>query len=348
MKYEITHNDWTQISTAGKNISLFIDEQDDGSKGRVDVRVIDSILKPALSEITNAKRVYKPIGNGDVLHLSPVPEDKMFWAICANEGDEATLQVYESGYGINNTMDTRAQDAKNLKVSSHITASISYSTLAADAVVNTSTVTLAAGHGFVNGTDGQIFIIPGYFLAEVTGVSGNVISLDIPLTYSFPSGTVTERGYEYLNVDGSVTPVMYGFRPEVNRKFDIYGIKITFLSTVNLAMDDSLFVNIAELTKGFMSRIKISDTQYNHVFNIKKNQDFKLYGTLEYSTKAPAGKYGMDYTVEFLKLFGAIVRLDGAKGQQLEIWVRDALSAIGTVAAGASIEASVLGHVVEE
>lgn len=237
-------------------------------------------------------------------------------------------------------IDVSIQDSTNLLISVHMASEVASGTLANEALVNTSQVTLNPGHGFIDGVAGQLFIIPGYYLGEVEHVSSNVLTLDIPLNYTFPAGTTITRGTEYINVDGSSVPVLFGIKAIAGRKFDIEGFHITFISSS--PMDDSLFASLTELTNGMMCRVKKSATQYNNIFNVKSNKDMKLYGDVEYSTKAPSGKYGMTFSMRFKEHYGVVIRLDGDLGQQLELWIRDNL---GTLAESESI---VHGHVVED
>ena len=46
MQYTITNADWTQISQAGESCSLWLDQQNDGASGSMDVRFIVATSKP--------------------------------------------------------------------------------------------------------------------------------------------------------------------------------------------------------------------------------------------------------------------------------------------------------------
>lgn len=234
-------------------------------------------------------------------------------------------------------IDVSITDATNLIVSPHMVTELASGTTATEATVNTNTVSLVAGHGFVVG---QMFVIEGYYMGEVRAVATNLITLDVPFSYTFPAGTAVKRCGEYMNLNGATTPILFLMRAVAGRKFDIEGIRITFISA--FVMDDSLFASIAELTNGLFLRIKKSATQYNNVFNAISNQDLKMFGNVFYSDKAPSGKYGMTFDLSFRDLYGVVVRLDGDFGQQIELWVRDNLTGIE------EIEASVMGHVVED
>lgn len=68
-------DEWTAVSEPGKPMSFFLDEQDDGAGGSVDCRIISSIAEPSAADFTKAKRVYRPIGNTDILQMKPKSGD---------------------------------------------------------------------------------------------------------------------------------------------------------------------------------------------------------------------------------------------------------------------------------
>jgi len=340
--YLIDSTDWKPISSAGKTISAWIDERNLGAKKSSEVRIYCSKTKPSADDFIRAKQIFRPKGNDDVMQITPEIEDTIVWAKCS-EGSEATVNVSNDGIATIKKMDVSIQDSTNIIISSHIVSELGSAKTATEATVNTNTVTLDAGHGFVNPDPthtGQMFVIPGYYMGEIKTVTGNIVTLFEPFSYTFPIGTPVLRCDEYLNKNGSITQILYGFKAAAGRKFDIEGFHMTFISSS--AMDDSLFASLTELANGMLCRIKKSATQYNYVFNAKSNQDLKLFGEIEYSSKAPSGKYGMTFSLRFKDHYGAVVRLNGDLAQQLEIWVRDDLSTLG------EIECIIHGHVVED
>jgi len=336
-KYDINGLEWTAISRPGIKISCWMNEQRVNASGTMDIRINSLEYKQNEElDLEHSKRLHE----SEILQLAPNKAGTVFYARCADVTGTATINVSEDGFNELRKLDVSIQDASNLVVSTHMITEQSSGTLAQAATVNTYQVVLLPGHGFVDGVAGQMLAIPGYYIGEVKTVSVNTLTLDLPLSYTFPAGTTVLRGNEYLNKDGSSTPVLYGIRAIPGRKFDIEGFHMTFISSA--AMDDSLFASLAELSNGLMCRVKKSATQYNLLFNAKSNQDMKLYGEIEYASKAPSGKYGMTFSMKLKEHYGVVVRLDGDFDQQLEIWVRDNLSTLG------EIECIVHGHVVEE
>ena len=92
IQYSISSSAWTPISTAGQSGSCWLDEQNDGAAGKVDVRIWHGSV-PTDTEITKGKRVYNPNGNDDVMILGADDTEDIYYATCANVGDAAILSV---------------------------------------------------------------------------------------------------------------------------------------------------------------------------------------------------------------------------------------------------------------
>ena len=65
--------DWTAITSSGQSCSVWLDQQDDGASGSMDVRIIGAYSTPSSDDFTKARRVYKPAdNNSDVFFNCPV------------------------------------------------------------------------------------------------------------------------------------------------------------------------------------------------------------------------------------------------------------------------------------
>lgn len=62
-QYNISSTEWTAISAAGQSCSVILDQQDDGSSGAMDVRVIGSTTVPSTDDFTKARRIFRPSNN---------------------------------------------------------------------------------------------------------------------------------------------------------------------------------------------------------------------------------------------------------------------------------------------
>lgn len=90
----ITGTAWLAVTAAGKSGSCWLDEDDDGVGGVVDVRIYHSDAgEPAADKTTEGKRIYKPAANNDVCIISADNASDIYYAKCRNANDTAILTV---------------------------------------------------------------------------------------------------------------------------------------------------------------------------------------------------------------------------------------------------------------
>lgn len=342
MQYLIKSDDWYQISTAGKVISVYCDEQDDGAKNSAQVRVYGSKTKPSSDDFTKAKRVYRPIGNSDILQLTPDNEDIIFWAKCL-EGGEATVTVETGLIGSVKSLDVTLQDQHSPIVEGFFAEELASTTVISGGVVDTRSITVAAGHGFVGFTTapGEVLVFKGYYIGRVLTVATNTLTVDMPFNISIPAGTIVYRGSTNMLVDGSTTPHIFKFESVAGRKFDIRGVRAVFRSAT--AMDYTKFGGATALTSPVVFRKKLSVDRYNDIAAIRNNGELELVFSLKNSDRAPSGEYGMLAEYQSSDTRGVIFRLDGNKGEELQFVIYANLTSGNTY-----FRAAVYGHVVEE
>lgn len=93
-QYSITASAWTAITAAGESGTCWLDEEDDGAAGTVDVRISHSDSGvPSSGDVTKAKKVYKPMGNNDLMKISADNGSDIYYARCVSTGDTATITV---------------------------------------------------------------------------------------------------------------------------------------------------------------------------------------------------------------------------------------------------------------
>ena len=93
-QHTITASAWTAISTAGQSGSCWLDEDNDGAGGAVDVRIYHSAAGiPAAVKVTEGKRLHKPAGNDDIMLITADSESDIYYAKCANADDTAILSA---------------------------------------------------------------------------------------------------------------------------------------------------------------------------------------------------------------------------------------------------------------
>jgi len=95
--YSVEYGSWTVITTAGQNISCWLDVENNGAVGEVNVRIVHSDSgEPSLSEATNGFPVLRPNSNWGKLTLLSNSANDIFYATCLTEGAKAIIQVEEN------------------------------------------------------------------------------------------------------------------------------------------------------------------------------------------------------------------------------------------------------------
>ena len=127
-----------------------------------------------------------------------------------------------------------------------------------------------------------------------------------------------------MAVDGSTT-VICSICPPLEEVWHIQRIILSILDAT--AMDDSKFGGITALLNGVVVRENLS-TGYHTLTDWKNNSDMiEDYYDLTYSNKAAAGQFGLRGRWTFSNS-GAIVKLDWALGDKLEILIQDDLTGL--------------------
>ena len=91
-QYALSDAAWTAVTTAGQSGTCWLDEQNAGAVGSMDVRLFhSSIGAPSYSDLTLGKRVYRPSGNGDVLSFDADSIQDIYYARCVS--GTATISV---------------------------------------------------------------------------------------------------------------------------------------------------------------------------------------------------------------------------------------------------------------
>lgn len=93
-QYTVIGSDWTVITTAGQSGTCWLDDDNEQSGDKADVRIWHtSGVAPGADEITKAKRVIRPSYNDDVLVITADSATDVFYARCKNAGESAILSV---------------------------------------------------------------------------------------------------------------------------------------------------------------------------------------------------------------------------------------------------------------
>lgn len=97
MSQVLLNTEWAAVTTAGQSCSVWLDQQDDGASGAMDVRVIGAYSTPSADDFTKARRVFRPIDNETGLIFN-CPNGMILYAKCKD--GTATITV-DSSVGIN-------------------------------------------------------------------------------------------------------------------------------------------------------------------------------------------------------------------------------------------------------
>ncbi len=264
------------------------------------------------------------------------------------ELDTGASYVFYSGVWYSRSTDVNIQDQHTRPFDFRLhTATNSDISLAVSPTVNTKTVTLAPGHLVVPGL--TLAIIeevagvkePEIFTGKVLTVVGDVLTLDMPVSYPFsvvgPKMFTADRN---MNVDGSVAPVVFALTNILSIPIDV--VRFIFHITSSTSMDDGKFGGRVALPNGILLRKKRADGYYTNYWNIKTNGQFgEIAFDKYYDDKAPAGVYGMTCRITYAgqSKHGVTIRLN--PGEAIELVVQDDLST--QVEFGTTTE----GHLVE-
>lgn len=184
-----------------------------------------------------------------------------------------------------------------------------------------------------------------------TGGTAYTLLLDTPLDFAFTTSGGCSLRDDKMNVNGSSTPVIFFVSPvglvdpvdsSKQQKWDITRIMLSI--TDDSAMDDARFGGITGgITNGVVVRKK--DGRNKNIFTAKTNGDFALHSydvTYIESTLPPSGFYGMRVRRSFAgqEKNGVVIRLDASSGDEIQLIVRDNLTAL------TSFQAAVQGHIV--
>lgn len=212
--------------------------------------------------------------------------------------------------------------------------------------IDDRSVSLTDATGFVVGDHFRIINASAdrYYSGYITGISGNVVSLDTPIDYAFMAGSQVTRSNTNMAVDGSTTPVSFVLRtgvPSIPSPVDI--TRIMMVAECSSSVDLNKFGSIPALTNGVVFR-KINETAHN-IFNVKSNKDLALlaYDWTPFVASNPS--QGIDgfacrLTFSGKDKLGVVLRVE--QSGQLEVLVQDDLTGF------VSLSCVVEGHVAED
>ena len=167
------------------------------------------------------------------------------------------------------------------------------------------------------------------FQTIVSAINGSTISIGSPSDYNFSTSAVVYFGNWNMNVDGSVSDVVYYIGPPPGATWDIYTLSISMED--NIMMYESTFAGIPELTNGIAARL--IDGISKQLFLVNNNAGFREYGFItDYPAKVPTGTYAFGARKNYPDTNGVSLRLYGDSGDRIEFPIRDDLTDITKLA----------------
>jgi hypothetical protein len=214
--------------------------------------------------------------------------------------------------------------------------------LASPTSVNSSTVTLTAGHGAV--VNNVLCIKEGrhYYVGGILNFDGgaNVPTLDTPLDHAYTTAAIVCIGDPNLNVLGSLaSPVTAHASPPPGVQWDITRVHVRMID--NTVMDAGTFAGISALANGVV--LRRTDGVSKNVGNAKTNGDIiGLASAYSFDDKPPSGEYG--FTAHFVfggrSHVGVVMRINGETADEIQLIIQDDLQGI------TQFRATAIGHVV--
>lgn len=231
------------------------------------------------------------------------------------------VQTYRGALQVDDSLVHRIGISEHAKIDEDGSTTLDVAASAGDTLINVASTTDFAVDSLVtvNGTSGE----RSHF--HVTAVDVGVsLTLNRPLDNDHVNGSEVQEIDIGMNVSGSLAvPVSYKVQPPSFERWQITRILITLLDQTQ--MDDNLFGGITALSNGVVLRINRGG-QDRTLTHWQSNADLKddMFN-VEYSTRAPAGFFGMNGRWTFTKA-EFVVDLDGANGDYLEVLIQDDLT----------------------
>ena len=211
---------------------------------------------------------------------------------------------------------------------SNITAETTTTSLGA---LDDYSINVTSAAGFVVGQYLTLYNLTNnrVFFATVLAINTLVITLDRPLDFAFPIGSDVTVGSTNMNVNGSVTPQIFGVRnpgiTDIPLVVDISRIMLSSLTASEPQLSD-----FGDITGGLDRGIQLRrvDGTYQNIANFKTNMEIKeAVFDLEIQTVAKNSQDGITGRFTFEKL-GQVVRI-GA-GEDLQVVIQDDLTSLTT------------------
>lgn len=244
---------------------------------------------------------------------------------------EAFTDLMEKKTG-KQTIDVVIQDSTSPLMIVKASKLITETTITSVALIDEYTIDVASATSFLVGQYLTIYNEDAdrVYFSNILSINTLEITLDNPIDFNYPIGSFVSVGDTNLNINGSVTPQIFGIRNptgiDIPLKFDIVRIMISCLTsgTVDLSKFGDITGGIA---RGLVVR-RVDGTNQN-VFNVKTNAEMKniMY---DFDIEVAQGNAQDGFTGRFTfggqNKMGAVIRI-GAD-EDLQVIIQDDLTSL--------------------
>lgn len=252
--------------------------------------------------------------------------------IFSHDGDGNPIGSHISADGVHYALDIHTAHIHNELVNRHFldfdtaTESPSVAIVAEDTVILVADTTgfVVGGHIVIRDASSNIHEHHFNIVAVVLNTS---ITVNRPIDIAYTTSATLEVVLMNMNVTGSLAvPLLYEIKAPSTEVWHINRVLISI--TDDVVMDDAKFGGIAALTNGVVLRYNGSTIHTMSHWLANQHMIEDMYD-ITYSSKAPAGSYGLRGRFSFDKS-DVVIRIDGSAGDTLEILIQDDLTALTT------------------
>lgn len=237
-------------------------------------------------------------------------------------------QAMEPVHSLKNALNVHDADVHNSIVNKHVHQhTATATTLASGSAIDAYQIELTSVVGFVVGDYVHIDTTTVETThPQIRSIVGTTVTLDRRLDRAhFAGDAVIKVIINMALQNGSMAaPQEYWMGPEAGEVFHV--TRLLFAASHDAVSDLSTFLGIPALANGLLLRVKVGGV-YDTLANWKTNADIKadLYD-LEFDVRKD--KYGTSGRGNF-KDAGSVIRLDGALGDRVEIYIQDTMTGLG-------------------
>jgi len=165
---------------------------------------------------------------------------------------------------------------------------------------------------------------------EILGDAVDVITDDNLIDHVYTTAAVIQRSSTNMNVDGSVTPVIFQIDPQGTQAWDV--TRVILVIEDSSSMDFSQFGSLAPLTNGVL--LRVTNGESHNLFSWKTNGDI-INRCFDHSFQQNSGQNFRGFTVRCTyggqSKRGVTLRLLGIDSDEAQVIIRDDLTGLSKV-----------------